>query len=219
MDSLSRWLLLSWLRSYLHAAHALGDAGDSRSAGAGLSAGCRIALIGGLISTVGRLLRSDGLLAVGLGLLVAGSGSSLGISGTVATVGGSLLNRRHAVGLGTGLDRGATGGGVGAGANIEGLGCISSLLLLAGGGCLLGTVLGRLSELIVIRLSSSLLIVRLALELAIAVVGRGRHDGVSSRWRGKGDAAAVGVDWDRLTGASCRTEGGRSAPRGFGRRC
>lgn len=132
--SLLGGLLLLRLSSNAHVAHTLGDTTDTRRRLT--SAGCWIALIGSLITVLRSL--SGGLLC-SIAWVALGSGSLR--LGLVTSITRSGLSSRSAVLLGSALGL-ATGDGVGASANLECLGRISSLLLLVVGGFVLLRLLG-----------------------------------------------------------------------------
>lgn len=188
--SLLGTLRLLRLAADVHGAHALGDAGDIGSSRPGLAGpGSGISLIGSLVAAKGRSLRTGGLLRPVrscLGELLEALGAGLlllllllrGVGGRVSSVGGGGLGADGGtVGLGDGL---AAGHGIGAAADLEGLGGVSSLLLLVSGGVGLG------SGLLVVGLLR--LLVALGGERAVAIARRrrGRHDGGKTvGWEGK----------------------------------
>lgn len=158
------------LASDLHAGHALGDARDA--GGRSWASRRLVSLVRSLVA-VRRLRRGDGLRCAiaGLGILVTrrrgDASDGLRLDWRIGAVGSSAgLHWRRAVLL---SDRElAACQSIGPRADLEGLRRISSLLLLARGGCLVGgglAIVGRLLGLLVER-------------LAVAIAGWRRHDEV-----------------------------------------
>lgn len=158
--------LLLRLSAKLHAPHGLSNASNARSSRSKWCARSLISLSRGLIATISRLLLGwIGLVRVliGLGRWLRSVGLLISILGN-SRLGHAILwcSWRYLAGYS------------GISTNLEGAGSVTSLLLLAMGGCIL--LLGRLRMLFVILLLALVIGKLLAiLRLAVALRWRSRH--------------------------------------------